>query len=85
MVITNFYPVIYALLQIMFTKVFSLTNLCLGQTYFSTQSMEEAEKWYKKSLQSKPDHMPAMLTYGTLLSTLVRVTDFLSGLMLIYF
>lgn len=32
---------------------------------------EQAAHWYRESLRSKPDHIPAHLTYGKLLSILV--------------
>lgn len=32
---------------------------------------EEAAHWYRESLRSKPDHIPAHLTYGKLLSIVV--------------
>lgn len=32
----------------------------------------EAEHWYRESLRAKPDHIPAHLTYGKLLSVTVR-------------
>ena len=38
--------------------------------------LEEAGLWYRESLRSKPDHIPAHLTYGKLLSiTVGPVTD----------
>lgn len=33
--------------------------------------LEEAGHWYRKSLRTKPDHIPAHLTYGKLLSITV--------------
>lgn len=33
--------------------------------------LEEAGHWYRESLRSKPDHIPAHLTYGKLLSIIV--------------
>lgn len=36
--------------------------------------LEEASHWYKESLRAKPDHIPAHLTYGKLLSILVSPT-----------
>lgn len=34
--------------------------------------LEEAGHWYRESLRTKPDHIPAHLTYGKLLSIIVR-------------
>jgi len=34
--------------------------------------LTEAEHWYKESLRSKPDHIPAHLTYGKLLAMTVN-------------
>ncbi|KAJ8032021.1 Transmembrane and TPR repeat-containing protein 2 [Holothuria leucospilota] len=45
----------------------SLYNM-LGETYFHLHQLKEAEFWYKKSLEAKPDHVPAHLTYANLLS-----------------
>lgn len=33
--------------------------------------LEEAGHWYRESLKTKPDHIPAHLTYGKLLSIIV--------------
>lgn len=33
--------------------------------------LEEAGYWYRESLKAKPDHIPAHLTYGKLLSIIV--------------
>ena len=43
----------------------------LGEAYFKSDRLEEAETWYKQALQAKPDHVPAHLTYGKLLAKLV--------------
>lgn len=38
--------------------------------------LEEAGYWYRESLRVKPDHIPAHLTYGKLLSIIVcSLTD----------
>lgn len=38
--------------------------------------LEEAGHWYRESLRAKPDHIPAHLTYGKLLSIIVsHITD----------
>lgn len=38
--------------------------------------LEEAGHWYRESLRVKPDHIPAHLTYGKLLSIIVcSLTD----------
>lgn len=33
--------------------------------------LEDAKHWYRESLKAKPDHVPAHLTYGKLLSIMV--------------
>lgn len=33
--------------------------------------LDEAGHWYRESLRTKPDHIPAHLTYGKLLSVIV--------------
>lgn len=35
------------------------------------KKFEDAEHWYRESLKAKPDHVPAHLTYGKLLSLMV--------------
>ena len=40
----------------------------LGEAYVVLNDTLEAEKWFKMSLKAKPDHVPAFLTYGKLLS-----------------
>ncbi|KAL1139505.1 hypothetical protein AAG570_006488, partial [Ranatra chinensis] len=44
-----------------------LYNL-LGEALTRLQRHEEAEQWFKASLEAKPDHVPAHLTYGKLLA-----------------
>ena len=39
-----------------------------GEALFAKLSFHEAEFWYKKSLESKPDHLPALLALAKLLS-----------------
>lgn len=41
---------------------------------------EDAEHWYRESLKAKPDHVPAHLTYGKLLSIMVSYPGKLSVL-----
>lgn len=36
----------------------------LGQSYSALNDQETAESWFIKSLDSKPDHVPALLTYS---------------------
>lgn len=38
-------------------------------------NLEEAGHWYRESLKAKPDHVPAHLTYGKLLSIMVSQPD----------
>ncbi|TKS90826.1 Transmembrane and TPR repeat-containing protein 2 [Collichthys lucidus] len=37
--------------------------------------LEEAGHWYRESLKTKPDHIPAHLTYGKLLSIIGQKTE----------
>ncbi|XP_027007664.2 protein O-mannosyl-transferase TMTC2 [Tachysurus fulvidraco] len=52
----------------------SLYNM-MGEAYMKLNKFEEAEHWYKESLRAKPDHVPAHLTYGKLLSITGRKTE----------
>ncbi|KAF5895952.1 transmembrane and TPR repeat-containing protein 2-like, partial [Clarias magur] len=45
----------------------SLYNM-MGEAYMKLNKVEDAEHWYRESLKAKPDHVPAHLTYGKLLS-----------------
>uniref|UniRef100_A0A7N8WJV8 dolichyl-phosphate-mannose--protein mannosyltransferase n=1 Tax=Mastacembelus armatus TaxID=205130 RepID=A0A7N8WJV8_9TELE len=45
----------------------SLFNM-MGEAYMRLDRLEEAGHWYRESLRAKPDHIPAHLTYGKLLS-----------------
>ncbi|XP_051551586.1 protein O-mannosyl-transferase TMTC2-like isoform X2 [Myxocyprinus asiaticus] len=45
----------------------SLYNM-MGEAYMRLNNLEEASYWYRESLKAKPDHIPAHLTYGKLLS-----------------
>ncbi|MGH0175273.1 UNVERIFIED_CONTAM: hypothetical protein FKN15_070231 [Acipenser sinensis] len=45
----------------------SLYNM-MGEAYMRLNKLTEAEHWYRESLQAKPDHIPAHLTYGKLLA-----------------
>ncbi|CAG0894187.1 unnamed protein product [Cyprideis torosa] len=47
----------------------------LGEAYFKLGRLLEAEHWYLQALETKPDHLPAHLTYGKLLSKLARVQE----------
>ncbi|XP_014663753.1 PREDICTED: transmembrane and TPR repeat-containing protein 2-like [Priapulus caudatus] len=44
----------------------SLYNM-LGEAYFRQDKVDNAEMWYRKALQTKPDHIPAHLTLAKLL------------------
>lgn len=43
----------------------------LGEAYSATGNIDEAEKWYKESLKSKPDHLSVHLTYAKHLAKIV--------------
>ncbi|XP_051546831.1 protein O-mannosyl-transferase TMTC2 isoform X1 [Myxocyprinus asiaticus] len=45
----------------------SLYNM-MGEAYMRLNNLEDAGHWYRESLKAKPDHIPAHLTYGKLLS-----------------
>ncbi|EDO39747.1 predicted protein [Nematostella vectensis] len=45
----------------------SLYNM-IGEAYTKAGLLDEAEKWYKRSLESKPSHVPAHLTLAKLYS-----------------
>ncbi|XP_072125430.1 protein O-mannosyl-transferase TMTC2 isoform X1 [Mobula birostris] len=45
----------------------SLYNM-MGEAYMRLNKLAEAEYWYLESLRSKPDHIPAHLTFGKLLA-----------------
>ncbi|KAI5094004.1 transmembrane and TPR repeat-containing protein 2 precursor, partial [Silurus meridionalis] len=47
----------------------SLYNM-MGEAYMKLSKFEDAEHWYRESLKAKPDHVPAHLTYGKLLSVM---------------
>lgn len=46
-----------------------------GEAYMRLNNLEEAGHWYRESLKAKPDHIPAHLTYGKLLSIVVSQAD----------
>uniref|UniRef100_A0A8C9TD78 dolichyl-phosphate-mannose--protein mannosyltransferase n=1 Tax=Scleropages formosus TaxID=113540 RepID=A0A8C9TD78_SCLFO len=48
----------------------SLYNM-MGEAYVRLNKLPEAEHWYRESLRAKPDHIPAHLTYGKLLTLMV--------------
>ncbi|XP_051726642.1 protein O-mannosyl-transferase TMTC2 [Ctenopharyngodon idella] len=52
----------------------SLYNM-MGEAYMRLNKLTEAEHWYKESLRSKPDHIPAHLTYGKLLAMTGQKTE----------
>ncbi|XP_068163260.1 protein O-mannosyl-transferase TMTC2-like [Antennarius striatus] len=52
----------------------SLFNM-MGEAYMRLNRLEEAGHWYKESLRTKPDHIPAHLTYGKLLSITGQKTE----------
>uniref|UniRef100_A0AAY4EFG5 dolichyl-phosphate-mannose--protein mannosyltransferase n=1 Tax=Denticeps clupeoides TaxID=299321 RepID=A0AAY4EFG5_9TELE len=52
----------------------SLFNM-MGEAYMRLNRLDEAGHWYKESLNAKPDHIPAHLTYGKLLSILGQTAE----------
>lgn len=44
----------------------------VGEAYSAAGYLNEAVRWYKESLKSKPDHLPAHLTYAKHLSKMVN-------------
>lgn len=52
----------------------SLYNM-MGEAYMKLNKFEDAEHWYRESLKAKPDHVPAHLTYGKLLSIMGHKTE----------
>lgn len=40
----------------------------LGEALYRNGQPEEAEQWFIKALRTKPDHVPAHLTYGKMLA-----------------
>ncbi|NP_001087168.1 protein O-mannosyl-transferase TMTC2 precursor [Xenopus laevis] len=52
----------------------SLYNM-MGEAYMRLNVVSEAEHWYTESLKSKPDHIPAHLTYGKLLTLTGRKNE----------
>ncbi|XP_014915942.1 protein O-mannosyl-transferase TMTC2 [Poecilia latipinna] len=52
----------------------SLFNM-MGEAYMRLNRLEEAGYWYRESLKAKPDHIPAHLTYGKLLSIIGEKTE----------
>ncbi|XP_077049741.1 protein O-mannosyl-transferase TMTC2 isoform X2 [Siphateles boraxobius] len=52
----------------------SLYNM-MGEAYMRLNKLTDAEHWYKESLRSKPDHIPAHLTYGKLLAMTGQKTE----------
>lgn len=59
-----------------FILLFPFSSLLSGEAYMRLSRLEEAGHWYRESLRVKPDHIPAHLTYGKLLSIIVcSLTD----------
>jgi len=50
----------------------SLFNM-LGEAYSRLGRDADAEPWFRASLSTRPDHVPAHLTYGKLLSRNVSI------------
>ncbi|XP_075456609.1 protein O-mannosyl-transferase TMTC2 isoform X3 [Ascaphus truei] len=50
-------------------------NPAKGEAYMRLNKVSEAEHWYVESLRSKPDHIPAHLTYGKLLTLTGRKSE----------
>jgi hypothetical protein len=51
----------------------SLFNL-LGEAYSRLGRDADAEPWFRASLSTRPDHVPAHLTYGKLLARNVSIS-----------
>ena len=45
----------------------------LGEVHSRLHQHEEAERWYQAALQAEPGHIPAHLTYGSMLARNVSV------------
>ena len=43
-----------------------------GEAYMKVGQLDEAERWYQKALESKPDHIPAHITTARLLLKKVK-------------
>uniref|UniRef100_A0A8C2Z673 dolichyl-phosphate-mannose--protein mannosyltransferase n=1 Tax=Cyclopterus lumpus TaxID=8103 RepID=A0A8C2Z673_CYCLU len=52
----------------------SLFNM-MGEAYMRLNKLDQAGHWYRESLRAKPDHIPAHLTYGKLLSSIGQKTE----------
>lgn len=52
----------------------SLYNM-MGEAYMRLNRLEKAGYWYRESLRAKPDHVPAHLTYGKLLSIIGQKSE----------
>ncbi|XP_056311853.1 protein O-mannosyl-transferase TMTC2 [Danio aesculapii] len=52
----------------------SLYNM-MGEAYMRLNILEDAGHWYRESLKAKPDHIPAHLTYGKLLSIMGQKSE----------
>ncbi|KAL6460197.1 hypothetical protein MHYP_G00319560 [Metynnis hypsauchen] len=52
----------------------SLYNM-MGEAYMRLNNLQEAGHWYRESLKAKPDHVPAHLTYGKLLSIMGQTAE----------
>jgi hypothetical protein len=50
--------------RVTFQAVYTL----LGEVHSRLHQHEEAERWYQAALQAEPGHVPAHLTYGTMLA-----------------
>lgn len=68
---THFWVVI--LPQLLSTKPTS--TFFTGEALFAKGDREEAELWYKKSLHSKADHVPAFMALAKLFSKTERVKE----------
>ena len=50
----------------------------LGEAYRFLNKTGDAERYYLAALKAKPDHIPAYLTYGKLLSKNVSPSDYMN-------
>ncbi|XP_047002831.1 protein O-mannosyl-transferase TMTC2-like [Schistocerca americana] len=52
---------------LVYTRMSALYNL-LGETLVRMRHYEQAEQWFRAALQAEPQHVPAHVTYGSLLA-----------------
>jgi hypothetical protein len=64
------------MLQLVLIIVYTLQAVytLLGEAHSRLHHHEEAERWYQAALQAEPGHVPAHLTYGSMLARNVSYT-----------